>query len=968
MATSLEPTHALNSQNGGRRGSADASVLADAVSGAPRPIHAAPARLSSVETARSGARVAAACRVGSVFYERIFWTRWREFVAERRQERQGARENEMKKLEEGEELPGPDEKSTNNADVAEKADAIVSASDGEENREEGAAVLKTKKHYLKRWELGVEHDKKNAEIGNSVIVRIRSMHAIRRWRRFVRTKKDADVLQQRAYFFLYYWLLKRSLNQLGRHAQVKRRDRQLTVTIVKASRQRLLVKSMQRWRLRLRLHQTLVLWRGYVRRRRHQTLLYRPIAEALTRKTRRCILQHTFDIWEKQHARIRAQRMLLRVIDRHLYQKVCKRAWTTWKIKVRQLARLDTFHRRSQEFRLRRIWGAWSARAGEKEYREQQRRRAVRHYYLSLLRKGLNGFRAWRMQGQLRLSRVETMLNAADARIIAFAFARWDHFTSIKKGQALKYNRALLHSQSQQLKRIWTKGFLCFFTKARSKKRMLLAANEKYYTRSVGRCFRTWKDMWQAERNREDMLSKMLHGYMVTKGRIIEAEVLEYWSEFTRAKAAARVVNAQVRGYAQRRTLQKYFSQWITYVSILRWQQITLARAKQHHKAVLFRKCFDRWRHNVLVRQRYRKKTRIALIHWKLTLERKVFDGWKQYLENKRNKHQRIHEALEFRHEQFIRDGLRNWMTAAMHLQEQREQRVTILQACNTTNVWRRVAAIARHWRYLAIRRRALRDQGEFPDIPRDAPRRFQDMYRASEHPPTVHAQAIKTAVLARGIKSNLRHAGVFPNDSESSNWTNEPSPLSEFVLLPRNRPQPRRPVDIMLFAESKTKSLGRGKDNTITHEALRCGFDFPDERFAPLSPPPQNQVPQAKKKLPSAATSTGGHSKFCGLSPTSGVPPREGGDLILPSSTLSQLDALERQLLALSQRKRDWTAFQQQLNTLRGEVNTHPRLLAKLKAMEEQHTVRTKQWLHTKERIRSVATEIRHLRNALQR
>ncbi|KAG6597954.1 uncharacterized protein IUM83_07647 [Phytophthora cinnamomi] len=128
-------------------------------------------------------RVAAACRVGSVFYERIFWTRWREFVAERRQERQGARENEMKKLEEGEELPGPDEKSTNNADVAEKADAIVSASDGEENREEGAAVLKTKKHYLKRWELGVEHDKKNAEIGNSVIVRIRSMHAIRRWRR-----------------------------------------------------------------------------------------------------------------------------------------------------------------------------------------------------------------------------------------------------------------------------------------------------------------------------------------------------------------------------------------------------------------------------------------------------------------------------------------------------------------------------------------------------------------------------------------------------------------------------------------------------------------------------------------------------------------------------------------------------------------------------------------------------------------
>lgn len=171
------------------------------------------------------------------------------------------------------------------------------------------------------------------------------------------------------------------------------------------------------------------------------------------------LLQLAFDVWAKQCARAQGQRMLVRVVERHMYQKVCKRAWRAWKVRVHQLAQLDIFHRRRQELRLRRVWDAWSARTREKEHREQQRRRAVRHNYLTLLRMGFKGFRAWRIQGKLRLSRVETMLDAADASTIASAFSRWDHFTSSRKLQALKRDRALLHSQSQLLKRVWTKGF-----------------------------------------------------------------------------------------------------------------------------------------------------------------------------------------------------------------------------------------------------------------------------------------------------------------------------------------------------------------------------------------------------------------------------------------------------------------------------------------------------------------------------
>ncbi|KAI9989705.1 hypothetical protein PInf_019990 [Phytophthora infestans] len=137
-------------------------------------------------------------------------------------------------------------------------------------------------------------------------------------------KKDRDALQQRAYFFLYYWLLKRSLNQLGRYTLVKKRDRLLTVKIMKANRHRILIKTMQNWRLRLQLLRVFTLWKSYVRRRHQQALLYGPIAEALKHKTHHRLLLFMFAIWEEKHAQTQAQHALVRIVDRHLYRKIVK--------------------------------------------------------------------------------------------------------------------------------------------------------------------------------------------------------------------------------------------------------------------------------------------------------------------------------------------------------------------------------------------------------------------------------------------------------------------------------------------------------------------------------------------------------------------------------------------------------------------------------------------------------------------
>ncbi|KAG3121451.1 hypothetical protein PI125_g222 [Phytophthora idaei] len=224
-------------------------------------------------------RVAAACRVGAVFCQRLFWTKWRAFVAERRQLR---REERTGNVQADAENQSQQEEKLDNGECIdlhnEETSAATSSSDEDidQNKSKAKVLLGRRQHY-KRWRLAI---KKNEE--NSEARWVRSLHAIRRWQRFARMKKDRDALQQQAYFFLYYWLLKRSLNQLGRYALVKKRERTLIVKIVKANRQCLLVKTMQQWRLRLLSHQTFSLWRVYVRRRRHQALLYGLIADTLT--------------------------------------------------------------------------------------------------------------------------------------------------------------------------------------------------------------------------------------------------------------------------------------------------------------------------------------------------------------------------------------------------------------------------------------------------------------------------------------------------------------------------------------------------------------------------------------------------------------------------------------------------------------------------------------------------------------
>ncbi|CEG49148.1 uncharacterized protein PHALS_06927 [Plasmopara halstedii] len=903
-------------------------------------------------------RVAAACRKGAIFFQRLYWTRWKVMVAKSHQRRQEDKTTNM--------VENKYEVQLKNDDMTiRQSTSFFMKSCNQDNNH--TAVSLQKQQHMKILKHVIQQSDNEAVACTSENT-ISSINAFRHWQEIVRSKKDRVAKQQQANFFLYYWLLKRSLSQLNHYALVKKRERTLLVAIQKSSRLRLLIKAMQKWRLQKRMHQIFICWQDHARQRHNRRLSYQSTADALNRKHQDLALQFAFDIWEKQSTRLRAQHALVHLLDRHLYRHLCKKAWKVWTVTIRQVVQVESLQRRYHERSLRYIWHIWSSQTRAKEQREQQRRRAVRQYYLSILRKGFVGFRAWCTQQQITRHRVDSMQDAADNRTMALAFSRWDHFTSERKRYAGKIKRALRHYQLQLLKRVWSKGLQCLLKKASVRKERNLIAYKQNYTQTLRRGFSIWRSFWQAECHRNQVLDQILHRSVRRRNLLKTNTFFEIWVEFARAKAANRIVNAQARGQAQQRTLLKHFSRWITYVSVVRWQEITQARAKQHYRFVIWKKCLKRWRLNVTLRHRHRNATRVALVHWKLILQRKVVEGWRRYLNLKRMKQRRIHEALEFRHEQFVREGLRHWLTAALYIQEQREQQIVRTQADNTTHIWRKVAAIARHWYYLTIRRRISNDEvagcqnfyGDAVASSKNVPRLVQKnaSCQLSQNPPGPPQHSAPYS----GNIDTFEIINVYPNNVERSTFQ---SPLSEFVMIPRNRPQPRRPVEVLLLSRTNADDKIPHNQTANMTEANRYGFDFPVKKFVPLClPKDKDSLFNNSEKQQSVMTSQAPTSRQVRSFPAS---IQGSNNFTKFSTTVSQLDVLEHQLESLCQKKKERKTAQDQLDILRKRVKSNPQLMPEIRAMEKQLSNCTTRWLRAKESISLLATEIDNLRRVLQ-
>lgn len=525
-------------------------------------------------------------------------------------------------------------------------------------------------------------------------------------------------------------------------------------------------------------------------------------------------------------------------------------------------------------------------------------------------------------------------------------------------------HRADAHARKQLARRVFRSGFRQFLLTRRLQHGMLLHAQKLHARRLLTATLAQWRSASVSETQHDHSLLRQLQA---AKARRLTVRVMAEWSEYARAKMASRLVTAELRGRAQTRMLRLSVHGWLDAVAALRWKQVHQERADFHRRRVLLRQCLVRWRSEVQVRREYRRKVRTALIHWKLTRERRAFDIWSRYCASKRAKRQRIHDALAFRHASFVRDGLQRWISAAMHLQAQRDDRMQDHQAARTARVWRRVAVIARHWRYLAGRRRIGNISQQMRALPSDD--EDVNWLTLKRHRPRLKATPIHSTVELEGV----------PRVEEAAT-------LSGFVRLPRTRPQPRKPIELLLWEQQqqhrpkKIDPIDKWPTSLVHDEDLGRLSSDTMERAEPSAfnvGIPATEVPAAPVKR------VGGKSDI--YSNTDSIQRSK-------QSADSVLDILESRLRKLEARKREWVALERQLSTLRANVTirywtrsnvrcfvlasldtcmvpsngSEQHMLDQVRGLEREVDARRQQWQLAQKRVRHVATELAQLQAAL--
>ncbi|ETW07841.1 hypothetical protein, variant [Aphanomyces invadans] len=161
----------------------------------------------------------------------------------------------------------------------------------------------------------------------------------------------------------------------------------------------------------------------------------------------------------------------------------------------------------------------------------------------------------------------------------------------------------------------------------------------------------------------------------------------------------------QARTHWQVAVTTRVFDAWVQYVGMRRWDEILYLRAAKHRAHVVRKHVLSNWRHNAVVCRTSRAQTVTALAHWKLSMQRKAFHGWLLRVRARQAKRYHLHEALEWRHAHFLQVGLVHWAQAAFALREQRLLQVQTHAATVAARLWRRVARISAHWRYVAKHR-----------------------------------------------------------------------------------------------------------------------------------------------------------------------------------------------------------------------------------------------------------------------
>ncbi|ETW07840.1 hypothetical protein H310_02263 [Aphanomyces invadans] len=323
-----------------------------------------------------------------------------------------------------------------------------------------------------------------------------------------------------------------------------------------------------------------------------------------------------------------------------------------------------------------------------------KRRKAVRFYYFLLLHKVFEGLKQF---GRQQHSRRQLIERVATRKVQARVFYRWSTYVHQRQREAIKFR---LH---------WTQcafhAWQGFHQRAVQRTRLVRTAEHFHRTSLLRRSFSRWREVLAIRNQRRVQAEAGFERHQAQTSRAHVVQAFERWRCFVQRRLAQQLVHYQARTHWQVAVTTRVFDAWVQYVGMRRWDEILYLRAAKHRAHVVRKHVLSNWRHNAVVCRTSRAQTVTALAHWKLSMQRKAFHGWLLRVRARQAKRYHLHEALEWRHAHFLQVGLVHWAQAAFALREQRLLQVQTHAATVAARLWRRVARISAHWRYVAKHR-----------------------------------------------------------------------------------------------------------------------------------------------------------------------------------------------------------------------------------------------------------------------
>ncbi|KAF0696348.1 Aste57867_12907 [Aphanomyces stellatus] len=400
----------------------------------------------------------------------------------------------------------------------------------------------------------------------------------------------------------------------------------------------------------------------------------------------------------------------------------------------------------------RRVFEEWARATHEKQIREKKRRQAVRFHYFHTLR---IGFDALAKAVQVQKRRLQLLQRVVEKKTQAKCFYIWSEEVRRRKELAQRDADERRHCLSDAFHQ-WR----VVHAMAVQVERDMRTAAHVHHNRLLRSSFGQWQHVIVLRRTVRANADAFATSRQLHLEQAMVLSCFLRWREHAEDHMVERLMSHRARAHHQEVLVKHTFHAWVQFVGMRKWDEILYLRAAKHQARIVLQHRFATWRDRIVAWRGARERTTMALLHWKQTMQRRAFLAWIQGMRLRQAKRHFRHEALEWRHTLFLRQGLAHWTHAAFALQEQRLHDVQRRAAAAAERVWRRVARIAMHWRYVAAHgliqgcgRPANRHQSQV--VARSHPRgRLYDDGNYSDLQPLGMSSA---AVVRQSVASNCR-------------------------------------------------------------------------------------------------------------------------------------------------------------------------------------------------------------------